>query len=254
MHGAVQLIDDSDQDPFKVTSTNLMHKILDSYNMHLMDRSRSEVMFTEIQPNTNTLSQKMTGMGYQLIYDHRFLPFIQSRLSTSRTLLRYTSEGLDEMEVGNVVNFSKLKTVKIQVDADNTRDIKVFRKTGDLWRMMFANVQNGKVFEEIVHLTAIFIEYYADKLAQKDMVYPTYSQLMDDQSPEKWRSDVTLHPFYPPFKQTKNKHYDVDFTKPSFEQKKRAYEVLLTWHCLIALTISYIKHDAQMMKGVNATE
>ena len=78
-----------------------------------------------------------------------------------------------------------------------------------------------KVFEEIVHLTAIFIEYYADKLAQKDMVYPTYSQLMDDQSPEKWRSDVTLHPFYPPFKQTKREHYDVDFTKPSFEQKKK---------------------------------
>ena len=119
---------------------------------------------------------------------------------------------------------------------------------------MFANVQNGKFFEEIVHLTAIFIEYYADKLAQKDMVYPTYSQLMDDQSPEKWRSDVTLHPFYPPFKQTKREHYDVDFSKPSFEQKKRAYEILLTWHCLIALTISYIKHDAQMMKGVNATE
>ena len=144
MHGAVQLIDNSDQDPMKLTSTNLMHKILDSYNMHLMDRSRSEVMFTEIQPNTNTLSQKMIGMGYQLIYEHRFLPFIQSRLSTSRTLLRYTSEGLDELEVGNVVNFSKLKTVKIQVDANNTRDIKVFRKTGDLWRMMFANVQNGK--------------------------------------------------------------------------------------------------------------
>ena len=45
-----------------------------------------------------------------------------------------------------------------------------------------------------------------------------------------------------------------NFTKPNFDQKKRAYEVLLTWHCLIALTLSYIKHDAQMMKGVNATE
>ena len=254
MHGAVQLIDETDQDPTKLTSTNLMHKILESYNVHLMDRSRSEVMFTEIQANTNSLSQKMKGMGYQLIYDHRFLPFIQSKLSTSRTILRCTSEGLDQLEVGSAVNFAKLKTVKIQVDADNTRDIKVFRKTGDLWRMMFANVQNGKVFEEIVHLTAIFIEYYADKLAQKDMVYPTYSQLMEDQSPEKWRSDRTLHPFYPPFKQTKKEHYDVEFTKPNFEQKKRAYEAVLTWHCLIALTISYMKHDAQMMKGVNATE
>ena len=185
MHGAVQLIDDHDQDPTKLTSTNLMNKIIESYNMHLMDRHRSEVMFSEIQPNTNSLSQKMTGMGYQLIYDHRFLPFIQSKLSTSRTLLRYTSEGLDEREIGNVVNFNKLKTITIQVAASNNRTIKVFRKTGDLWRMMFANVQNGKVFEEIVHLTALFIEYYADKLAQKDIVYPAYSELMENMSPEK---------------------------------------------------------------------
>ena len=117
MRGAVDLIDGKDQDPTKLTSTHLMHTILEAYNMHLMDRHRSEVMFEEIQPNTNTLSQKMSGMGYQLIYNHRFLPFIQSKLSTTRTILRYTTEGLDKLELRNIIKFAQLKREVLETDS-----------------------------------------------------------------------------------------------------------------------------------------
>ena len=65
LRGSVELIDENDQDPTKLTSAHLMHTILQSYSMHLTDRHRSEVMFTEIEGNSNTLSQKKLGMGYQ---------------------------------------------------------------------------------------------------------------------------------------------------------------------------------------------
>ena len=118
MRSVVEVIDQKEQDPTKLTSANLMHTIIASYDIHLMDRRRSALMFAEIQPNINQYTQKMTGMGYQLIYDHRFLPFIQSKLSTSRTLLRYASHELDQLEIGNAVKFYKLQTVTIASGVD----------------------------------------------------------------------------------------------------------------------------------------
>ena len=247
--GIMKLMTSFETNPTKMTSAQLIKELMSAYDTQVMSRNRSEVMFTQAVPNTNQYSAKIPGMSHQIMYDHRFRPFIESNLNTSRALLRYSSEGLEETELRHVLDFSKLATAKTGT-VGKEREIRVFNRHGDIFRTMFAKVQNGKIFEDIVHLTGLRIEYYSVKLAETDIMYPTYKDLMENKSPEKWRSDITLKPFWPPFDtgdewDTYDTHFKLNFLKPEVEQKRRAYESLLTWHALTALILTYLKHDSQ---------
>ena len=102
-----------------------MNGFLTAFETFLMARNKSEKMFISVQPNVNPLTQKVNGMGYQLVYDHRFRPFIESKLYQSATLLTYASAGLDPNVMSNIINFDELDTKTV---GPNQRTIKVFKR------------------------------------------------------------------------------------------------------------------------------
>ena len=233
-------------DPQEIPSKHLMNGLLTSFETFLLARNKSEKMFFSVQPNVNPLATKMNGMGYQLVYDHRFRPFIESKLYQSQTLLTYASAGLDPDVMSDIINFDELNTETV---GPNQRPIKVFKRHGDIFRTMFRKVNNGKTFNDLIYMTALFIEFYSMKLAESDYVYPSYSYLMEKTASTKWRNPQGVE-YLPNFEDKKLS----SFLTPAVEEKRRSFETLLTWHALTALILSYVKHDKTDLTGTQSSQ
>ncbi|MCG7868800.1 MAG: hypothetical protein JAY74_20820 [Candidatus Thiodiazotropha taylori] len=244
----IELFAKQENDPSKITSSELMTLLSTAFDTNLMSRKRSERMFYAVQENVNPYSRKLNGMGYQLVYDHRFRPFVDSKLYHSQTLLTYASEGLNESDLSNVLNFENLVATKAG-PSGNQRDIKVFSRHGDLLRTMFGKVENGKTFSDLIYMASLFVEYYSMKLAELPLKYPTYAYLMENGAPVNWRSPEGVL-YTPTFTDTEL----ATFMSPETDIKQRAYDSLLTWHVLTSLILSYIKHDRTDLKGTQASE
>lgn len=76
----IELFAKQDNGPSKITSSELLTHLSTAFDTHLMSRKRSERTFYAVQENGNPYSCKVNGMGYQLVYNHRFRPFIDSNL------------------------------------------------------------------------------------------------------------------------------------------------------------------------------
>ena len=109
----IGFLDDKDNNPHRLTSTDIMSRIQTSLEAQLTKRKRSERMFSSVMPNLNPYSNKMGGMTHQLVYDHRFQPYLNSKLYTSHTILNYTSLGLEQTQLSNVLKFGELKRLVV---------------------------------------------------------------------------------------------------------------------------------------------
>lgn len=245
----IKVMDSKKNNPVLIKSHELMTALTHTIDAHITARKRTERMFTNVIPNLNTYSQKMKGMGYQFEFDHRFRPFIENKLSSAQVLLTYTVNGLNEVELRNIIDFDKLKTVT-GVGYAKAKTIKIFNRHGDLFRTAYGKVNNGKTFQDLIYLLALFIEFYSVRLADTTISYGSYAFLMEKKPPAMWRlyNQTKYIPW--PFVDLKL----CDFLLPTRDVRERALDSLLSWHCFMVVTTSYLKHDKHDLKGSEAAQ
>lgn len=75
-----ELLHKVNMDPQAIYSKDISSRLITAFDLYLLHAKQSERMFTSIQPNHNSLTTEWFGMGYQLVSDDRFRPYIDNIL------------------------------------------------------------------------------------------------------------------------------------------------------------------------------
>ena len=132
--------------------------------------------------------------------------------------------------------------------------LKTLTKRGDYLKFMYGSTYNGDTFTTIINDLGDFIEYYSHELAKTDIVIPNYDHFTKNKAPVASWFDGHGNVVYCPYK---SKNYIVNygvFPELELEQRILAYESLLTWICMMSLTLAYMENDANDIQGLHGAQ
>ena len=133
-----------------------------------------------------------------------------------------------------------------------TKSVKTLTNRGDYLRFMYGSTYNGDTFTTVINDLGDFIEYHSYQLAKDHVVIPSYDELSQAKPPVAWWFDGQGDKYQCPYK---SKNYLSDYgIHPEFEQRMFAYESLLTWICMMAITLAYMENDANDIQGLHGAQ
>ena len=226
--------------------SDIIRILKDSIKYTLINRDRTEEMFSRIEIS-NDHARNTSGLEYQFVYNKRFKTFVDQGLWETRKFFMYAKNGLHNDIFEKSFDQSTLVTHQF-----GNKTVKTITKRGDYLRFIYGSTYNGDTFTTIINDLGDFIEYFSHEHAKTDIVIPNYDHFSKNKPPAVWWYDGHDQVFYCPYK-SKNEiiNYGVF---PQHEQRILAYEAVLTWVCMIALTLAYMENDANAIQGLHGAQ
>ena len=239
-------VSDLDDVTSEMGISDILTKLKDCIKYTLINRNRSEEMFSRIEIS-NDHARNTIGLEYQFVYNKRFKTFVDQGLWETRKLFMYAKDGVQNDIFAHLFD----QTTLVQ-HTFGTKSVKTLTKRSDYLRFMYGSTYNGDTFTTVVNDVADFIEYYCYQLAKDHVVIPSYDELAQAKPPVDWWFDGHGNKHECPYL---SKNYLCDYgTHPEFEQRILAYEALLTWIGMMAITLAYMENDANDIQGLHRAQ
>ena len=176
---------DLDDVSFNTKMSDLLTILKDSIKYTLLNRDRSEEMFSRIEIS-NDHAINTTGLQYQFVYNKRFKTFVDQGLWETRKFFMYAKNGLDHDIFEKLFDQTTLVSHTF-----GQKTVKTLTKRGNYFRFMYGSTYNGDTFTTIINDLGDFIEYFSHELAKTDLLIPNFDHFSKDMAGG-WMDTVTL--------------------------------------------------------------